>query len=76
MSVVSEAERLAFSLTESQRAKLAEKLLVSLRPVLDADDDGIDEAIRRSNEMDENPEMSISPERIDEMIRKRFPECV
>ena len=62
MSIVAEAEKLAFSLTESQRAKLAEKLLISLRPVLDDDDDGVAEALRRSQELDDHPEMAISHE--------------
>ena len=62
MSVVAEVEKLAFSLTESQRAKLAEKLLISLRPVLDDDNDGVAEALRRSKELDEHPEMAISHE--------------
>ena len=62
MSVVAEAEKLAFSLTESQRAKLAEKLLVSLRPVLDDGDDGVAEALKRSKELDEHPEMALSQE--------------
>ena len=62
MSVVAEAEKLAFSLTESQRAKLAEKLLSSLPSVFDDDDDGVAEALRRSKELDEHPEMALSHE--------------
>jgi hypothetical protein len=63
MSVITEAEELALSLTESERARLAEKLLASLPPDFDGnDDDGIEEALRRSREMDEDPEMSISHE--------------
>ena len=77
MSVIAEAEELALSLPDSERAKLAEKLIASLPgPFIEDDDDGIDEALRRSREMDENPEMSISMEELDEMIRKRFPQCV
>jgi hypothetical protein len=45
-------------------------------PGWDDDADGVEEAVRRSREMDENPEMSISMEQLDEMIRKRFPQCV
>ena len=62
MSVIAEAEELALSLPVSDRAKLAGKLLASLPPGFDDDDDGIDEAIRRSREMDENPEMALSHE--------------
>lgn len=77
MSVIAEAEELALSLPDSDRAKLAEKLIASLPgPFIEDDDDGIEEALRRSREMDENPEMSISMEKLDEMIRKRFPQCV
>lgn len=60
--LVAEAEKLAFSLSERERAKLAERLLVSLRPVLDDEDDGVAEAMRRSRELDENPGMAISHE--------------
>lgn len=77
MPVIAEAEELALSLSDSERAKLAEKLIASLPgPFIEDDDDGIDEAIRRSREMDENPAMSISMEDLDEMIKKRFPQCV
>ena len=76
MSVVAEAEELALNLTDSERAKLAEKLIASLPgPFIEDDDDGIEEALRRSREMDENPEMSISMEQLDAMIKKRFPQC-
>lgn len=77
MSVIAEAEELALSLPESERAKLAEKLIASLPgPFIEDDDDGIEEALRRSREMKENPEMSISFEELDAMIKKRFPQCV
>ena len=76
MSVVAEVEEMALKLSDSERGKLAGKLLASLPSGFDDDDDGIEEAIRRSREMDENPEMAISMDDLDEMIRKRFPECV
>ncbi len=77
MSVITEAEELALSLSDSERAKLAEKLIASLQgPFIEDDDDGIEEAIRRSKEMDEDPAMSISMEQLDEMMKKRFPQCV
>lgn len=77
MSVVADAEELALSLSDSERAQLAEKLIASLPgPLIEDDDDGIDEALRRSREMNENPEMSISFEELDSMIKKRFPQCV
>jgi putative addiction module component (TIGR02574 family) len=77
MSVVSEAEELALSLSDSERARLAEMLIASLPgPFIEDDDDGVEEALRRSREMKENPEMAISFEELDEMIKKRFPQCV
>ncbi len=77
MSIIAETEELALSLSASDRAKLAEKLIASLPgPFIDDDDDGVEEALRRSREMDENPEMSISMEQLDAMIKKRFPQCV
>ncbi len=61
MSVESKAENLAPSLSESARARLAEKLIASLHsPFSDDDSEGIEEAVRRSREMDANPEMVIS----------------
>lgn len=77
MSVITEVEELALTLPASDRGKLAEKLLRSLpSPGWDDEDDGIEEALRRSREMDENPEMAISIEQLDEMIKKRFPQWV
>jgi hypothetical protein len=77
MSVVAEAEELALSLSDSERAKLAEKLIASLPgPFIEDYDDGIEEAIRRSREMDDDPAMSISSEELDSMIMERFPQCV
>lgn len=77
MSVVADAENLALSLSDSERARLAEKLIASLPgPFIEADDDGIEEAIRRSQEMKENPEMSISFEELNKRIKERFPQLV
>ena len=65
MAVIAEAEKIALSLSPSDRAKLAEKLIASLPAPFSSydDDDGVEEAIRRSREMDENPEMSLGRER-------------
>jgi hypothetical protein len=77
MSVVAEAEELALSLSDSERAKLAEKLIASLPgPYIEDDDDGIDEAILRRKEMLDDPSMAIAFEELDVMIKKRFPQCV
>lgn len=60
---VEEVEKLAFGLADSERARLVGKLLASLpSPLSDDDDDGVDEALRRSRDMDENPEMSLTQE--------------
>lgn len=78
MPIVTEAETIeqALKLPDSSRAKLAEKLIASLPgPFINDDDDGVEEALRRSREMDENPEMAISLEQLDEMIKDRFPQC-
>jgi hypothetical protein len=61
MSVVAEAEKLALSLTDNERAKLAERLLMSL-PEDFIDEYELEEALRRSREMDENPETVLSHE--------------
>lgn len=73
MSVVADAEELALSLSESDRAKLAAKLLRSLRPILDEDDEGVAEAIRRDRELTENPDLGLSVEELDRRIRQQFP---
>lgn len=70
-TLVEEAEKLAFSLPEKERAKLAGLLLRSLRPVLVDDDDGVEEAMRRSRELEEHPEMAISLEELDQRMRDR-----
>lgn len=76
MSVIAEAEQIALSLSEPERAKLATKLLDSLNPALVIDDEGLAEAIRRDREMDEDPTIGISLEELDRRIRKQFPGIV
>ncbi len=70
-TVIAEVERLAFSLSEKERAKLAQRLLVSLRPVLVDEDEGVAEALRRSGELKEHPEIAISLEELDRRIQNR-----
>lgn len=71
MSVIAEVEKLAFSLPEKDRARLAKDLLVSLRGASIDDDDGVEEAMRRSRELEENPEMAISHEEFLQFFKDR-----
>ncbi|MGB7207416.1 MAG: hypothetical protein WBD27_02035 [Pyrinomonadaceae bacterium] len=69
MSVIAEAEKLVFSLSEKDRAELVGKILRSL-PMY-AEDGGLTEARRRNLEMDENPDSIITMKQLDEMIANR-----
>lgn len=69
--VFADIEKLAFSLPERQRARLADALLRSLSEDF-IDEDEIVEAIRRDREMDEHPEMAISLEELDRRMAERF----
>jgi hypothetical protein len=63
MSVIADLEEKAMSLTKMERGALASRLIASLgSPVDDDEDDGVEEALRRSREMDENPAMSLTEE--------------
>ena len=62
MVTLSEIEAQAMELSESDRAKLASNLLSSLRPILDDQDDGVAEALRRDAEMDDDPSASLTLE--------------
>jgi putative addiction module component (TIGR02574 family) len=73
MSVVADVEELALALPVSDRGKLAEKLIRSLpSPGWDDDDDGITEALRRSDELRKNPAIGISIEELDRRMHERF----
>ena len=71
MSVIVEAERLAFSLPESDRAKLASKLLSSLPSCSDDSRDGVAEALKRSQELKDNPEIAITHEEFAQFFADR-----
>jgi len=62
MVTLAEIETLAFGLPESDRAKLAAGLLDSLPGVLVDEDEGLAEALRRSEEMDRDPSVCLSHE--------------
>ena len=73
MSVITEAEQIALSLPAKERGELIAKLLRSLPgPFIEDDDDGIDEALRRSDELKKNPQMGISIEELDRRMHERF----
>ena len=60
MGTLTEIESLAPKLSDSDRAKLAADLLDSLPGVLDDEDEGITEALRRSEEMDRDPSVCLT----------------
>jgi len=63
MSVITEVEELAFKLSDSERGRLADKLIASLpSPFAREDDEWVEEAMRRDREMDENPESVMTHE--------------
>ena len=71
MATIAEVEKLAFDLPDSERAVLASHLLRSLPPVLDDEDDGIAEALRRDAELNSNPQAGISLDQFDQAVRAR-----
>lgn len=60
MVTLAEIEILALGLPESDRAKLAADLLDSLPGVLVEEDEGLAEALRRSEEMDRDPSVCLT----------------
>lgn len=70
MTVIAEIEKLAFKLPDNDRAKLADRLIASL-PVDFIDEEEIQEALKRSREMDADPGRIITLEQLDEMIANR-----
>lgn len=61
MSIIADIEKQALNLPDQDRAKLADRLLASLPPDF-TDDEEIEEALRRSREMDKDPSRVISHE--------------
>ncbi len=59
--MIAEIERQALNLPDQDRANLADRLIASL-PSDFTDDDEIEEALRRSREMDRYPSRAISHE--------------
>ena len=71
MATITEVEKLALDLPESQRAVLAAHLLGSLPSVLHDEDEGIAEAGRRDAELDASPLLGMSLEQLDQQIESR-----
>lgn len=71
MATINEVEKLALDLGETDRALLAAALLESLSPVLHDDDEGIEEALRRDRDLDENPSSAMSMSELDQKIAAR-----
>ena len=69
MVTLAEIESMAFKLPDSDRARLAADLLDSLPGVLVEDDEGMAEAVRRSEEMDRDPSVCISHEEFMKQVR-------
>ena len=71
MASITEVEKLAFNLPDSDRAVLASHLLRSLPSVLHDEDEGVAEALRRDAELDANPELGITLDQLDQRIQDR-----
>jgi putative addiction module component (TIGR02574 family) len=71
MPTLAEVEKLAFDLSVSDRAVLAARLVQSLPPVLDDEDEAIAEALRRDMELDADPALGITFEELDRQIREQ-----
>jgi len=64
MTRVQEIRQQAIVLSASEKAELAADLLESLPAILDEEDEGAAEAIRRDEEMDRDPSATISWEQL------------
>ena len=65
MATITEIEKLALDLPDRERAVLAVHLIRSLPSVLDDEDEGVAEALRRDAELDADPSSSISLEQLE-----------
>jgi len=71
VATITELEELALNLPENQRAVLAAHLLGSLPSVLDDEDEGMAEALRRDSELSTQTSSAISLEELDAQIERR-----
>lgn len=73
MSIIAEAEKIALGLPTKERGELIEKLIRSLPgPFIEDDHDGIEEALRRSDELKTDPTRGISVDELDRRMNERF----
>ena len=72
MSVITEAEELALSLSKTERGILISKLIESLGspPENDDEDEWVEEALRRDKEMGENPESVMTEDEFFASLRE------
>jgi hypothetical protein len=72
MATITEIEDLALGLPEAERAILAAHLLGSLPAVFLDEDEGVAEALRREAEFASNPEIGLSLEQFNELLKSRI----
>jgi Putative addiction module component len=68
MPTLQELEPQALALTQHERADLAASLLSSLPPILDDEDEGVAEALRREAETVADPSAAISLQELERGI--------
>jgi hypothetical protein len=73
MATIDEIERLALGLPEPDRAVLVTTLLGSLSPILDEDDDGLAEALRRDGELEAGEVSGVTIDELDGRVAARRP---
>lgn len=71
MVTLAEIEAMAFQLPESDRARLAADMLETLPGVLVDDDEGVAEAMRRTEEMERDPAACLSHEEFMAAVRSK-----
>lgn len=71
MSTIIEVEKSAMRLSKAERGVLASRLIASLgSPFDDSDEDVIELALRRDQEMDENPDSAMTEEEFWDSIKE------
>lgn len=71
MTTLDSVKKLALELPERQRATLALHMLHSLPALFSEPDDGLAEAQRRDVEIDSDPSIGLSLEKLDQRILSR-----